>query len=365
VLLKGFISLVLCWMTFCAIAQDKVVPLKPYTAPKSYVCFQPIDSIICDGKFGEQSWKNATWSDNFVDIEGSNKPQPYAKCKFKMLWDKKYLYVAAAMEEEHIWATLKNRDDIIFRDNDFEVFIDPDGDTHNYLEIEVNAFNTIFDLMLVRPYRNGGPMVINWDIKGLQSAVGIDGTINNPNDTDNVWTVEMAIPIASLCFHNKRSFPNAGDYWRINFSRVQWETDVVKGKYVKKKGTPEHNWVWSPQGLINMHYPEMWGFLSLSGQKIGEGTDQFTVPEHEKVKWVLRQLYYRQAKFFVKQQKYATNLTQLQLKELKLENSTYICRIKATESMYEITIPGPKGRLLWHINNEGRTWKTKNKPADE
>ena len=37
------------------------------------------------------------------------------------------------------------------------------------------------------------------------------------------------------------------------------------GRYVKLTDPetgdplPEHNWVWSPQGLIAMHYPEMWG----------------------------------------------------------------------------------------------------------
>jgi hypothetical protein len=28
---------------------------------------------------------------------------------------------------------------------------------------------------------------------------------------------------------------------------------------VKVPNTNEDNWVWSPQGLINMHVPEMWG----------------------------------------------------------------------------------------------------------
>lgn len=32
------------------------------------------------------------------------------------------------------------------QDNDFEVFLDPDGDNHNYYEIEINAHNTVWDL---------------------------------------------------------------------------------------------------------------------------------------------------------------------------------------------------------------------------
>jgi hypothetical protein len=29
-----------------------------------------------------------------------------------------------------------------------------------------------------------------------------------------------------------------------------------------KPGNPkEDNWVWSPQGVVNMHVPERWGYL--------------------------------------------------------------------------------------------------------
>jgi len=52
------------------------------------------------------------------------------------------------------------------------VFIDPDGDTHAYYELEVNAFGTPWDLLLIKPYRDGGPAVISWDISGLK--VGTD-----------------------------------------------------------------------------------------------------------------------------------------------------------------------------------------------
>jgi hypothetical protein len=42
------------------------------------------------------------------------------------------------LESPHVWATLTNHDTVIFQDPDFEVFIDPDGDTHNYYEFEIN-----------------------------------------------------------------------------------------------------------------------------------------------------------------------------------------------------------------------------------
>ena len=50
-----------------------------------------------------------------------------------MLWDDTYFYVAAHLEEPHVWGTLTKHDTVIFQDNDFEIFIDPDGDNQRVL----------------------------------------------------------------------------------------------------------------------------------------------------------------------------------------------------------------------------------------
>jgi hypothetical protein len=34
---------------------------------------------------------------------------------------------------------------------------------------------------------------------------------------------------------------------------------------VKAPHLAEDNWVWSPQGLINMHVPERWGWVEFAG----------------------------------------------------------------------------------------------------
>ena len=147
-----------------------------------------------------------------------------------MLWDDEFLYFGADLEEPHLWGTLEERDAVIFQDNDFEVFIDPDGDTHAYFEIEINALNTVWDLLLIQPYRDGGPAVHAWDIAGLRTAVDLRGTINRPDDRDEGWSIEMAIPWKMLAeAAPRRARPRAGDQWRINFSRVQWQLDVSRG----------------------------------------------------------------------------------------------------------------------------------------
>ena len=237
------------------------------TLPAGYVCYRTADDMKIDGKLKENSWAKAVPTSLFVDISGEGFPRPVYDTRVKMLWDDNYLYVAAILQEENIVARLMQRDTIIYYDNDFEVFLDPDGDGHHYFEIENNARGVIFDLMLDRPYRSGGNFMVQWDCPGLKLAVHRDGTLNKPGDTDKQWTVEMAIPreAVTLNFNNPLK---VGNYWRINFSRVQW----------LKPGQREENWVWQPTGKVDMHMPERWGFLYFSALTVGKGEEEFTYP---------------------------------------------------------------------------------------
>jgi hypothetical protein len=251
-------------------------------APHTYVCLQAAD-LRLDGKLDDASWQAATWSENFVDIEGPRGLVPSLRTRVKMLWDESYFYFGAELEEPQIWACLTERDAVIFHDNDFEIFLDPDGDTHNYYELEVNAMGTEWDLKLDKPYRDGVDDSVahnEWDIDGLITAICIDGTLNDASDVDKGWSLEIAIPWT--CIEEGR--PQVGEQWRVNFSRVQWDVD---SEQVKIPDSTEHNWVWSPQGLIAMHYPEMWGFVQFE-----ESASPFIWNHEQDLLWALRQKYY-------------------------------------------------------------------------
>ncbi|MDY7107436.1 MAG: carbohydrate-binding family 9-like protein [Planctomycetota bacterium] len=230
--------------------------------PRTYTCLRAAGEVVVDGRLDDDPWRRAPWTETFVDIEGAARPRPRFPTRAKLLWDDEFLYIGAAMEDPHVWGTLTEHDEVVYHDNDFEIFIDPDGDRAEYYEIEINALGTIFDLLLVRTYIDGGPALHDWTATGLQSAVHVDGTLNDPSDADRGWSVEFAIPWSTLAEYARRPAPpRDGDVWRINFSRVQWQHDIVDGTYRKRPDTPEDNWVWSPQGTINMHLPEHWGFV--------------------------------------------------------------------------------------------------------
>ncbi len=286
--------------------EEMPTPQIPFS-PQLYVCYRALEPIAVDGRLTESSWQKAEETNPFVDIQGDLKPSPRFATRAKMLWDSTYFYIGAELEEPDVWGTLTERDAVIYHDNDFEVFIDPDGDTHEYYELELNALNTVWDLFLVKPYRDGGPAVNAWDIQGLKTAVAVRGTLNTPGDRDSGWSVEIAIPwkVLAECAH-RPSPPNDGDQWRINFSRVEWQTDVNDGKYVKRPG-PEDNWVWSPQGLIAMHYPEMWGIVQFSTLAAGAGTADYEYDHLDGARWALRIIYYAEHGFYRRHNTFSTD----------------------------------------------------------
>jgi len=242
---------------------------------RHYTCYRTAGHISADGVLNEPDWARAEWSDDFLDITGDPGLKPSFQTRIKLLWDDEYLYVAAELQEPHIWATIQKKDEVIFQDNDFEIFLDPDGNGLNYYEIEVNALGTIWDLLLTKAYKDHGKAVNSWDLKGLKTGIHIQGFLNDPSKPDTSWTVEMALPIVELMQGKKPgSRPAEGVQWRVNFSRVEWKTEVSGSSYSKitdsgtGKPLPEQNWVWSPMGEVAMHIPERWGRLEFSSENI-------------------------------------------------------------------------------------------------
>jgi len=335
------------FLPFALLFSTLLIGQHQISLPLVYNCRFTETEIQVDGKM-DLTWNTTEWSSSFTDIEGDTQPAPYLETKFKMLWSEKYLYVFVWMEEPHVWATLVNHDDIVYRDNDFEVFIDPDGDTHNYMEIEVNAHNTILDLFLPKPYREGGPLQMQWTAEGLSSAIGIQGSLNDPNHKDTSWCVEMAIPFSSL-----NSMPSMGDHWRMNFSRVQYESVINDNRYSKQKDStnrflPEHNWVWSPQGIINMHYPEKWGyvFFTDSGAK-----QESKYPEDAPVRLALYELYYQQKVHFKNNGSYTSNIPET-ITVLGEHVKLIVDEIEKSSFLFKVAW----NRHYVHLRQDGKIW---------
>jgi len=310
-----------------------------------------------DGKLDKPFWAQAEPVSDFHDIEGDSKPRPLKKTEFRMLWDDDYLYIGAQLWDDQIWATVTGRDEVIFVDNDFEVFLSPKHSTHRYYEIELNALGTIWDLLMDKPQRDQANRIIGWDVRGLRSAAHVEGALNDPSADNRFWSAELLIPWLPLreCEPDEvlpgRLAPETGECWRLNFSRVEYQADVVGGHYVKRKDNngkplPEYNWVWAPTGVIDIHMPEMWGYLVF-----GDADTAFIPPENEDIRWALRKLYYRQRNYGAAHGHYTEDFALLR----GADEWPVIPRIDVTPSMFEISMPAPQGRI--YIRQDGYLWE--------
>ncbi|KJD35097.1 carbohydrate-binding family 9-like protein [Tamlana sedimentorum] len=329
---------------------------KENKAPKSYIAYKTSAPIQIDGEANDAAWSKVDWSDTFIDIEGVK--QPKYKTKVKMLWDDKYYYILAQLEEPHVWATLTKRDTIIFHNNDFEVFIDPDGDTHNYYELEINALNTAWDLFVSQPYRKNNVVLNDWNITGLKSAVKVNGTLNNPKDTDEGWVLELAIPWKAYkkgYFH--KNVPT-DSFWRVNFSRVNWDYQIKDGKYERKRDDKgkllhEYNWVWSPMGVVNMHEPEKWGYVYFSSKEAG-AKDAFNITSDEKIKWELYSMYRKQIAHFKKNNEYFKSIDSLTQKGIKIDDKAVVPKLENHSTGFNLSIVSPFSGKTLIVNQNGK-----------
>jgi hypothetical protein len=269
----------------------------------------PSPEIIIDGDLTKDCWKNVPWSEDFGDIQGDlndkNNTAPIThipRTRFKAMYDDEYLYIGGELvpaPNRTTEAHCTERNQVIYKtDSDFEVFIDAYGTNHNYKELEINARNIVWNLMLDKPYRDGGhehsarvaPNDVNspdyYEVYHQQTATRIlHGSINDYQHHQGAyWTVEMALAYSDLLVvtnnnHNhhpnprlspSQSTPPPGSsssspssiFWRVNFSRVEDRGNI--------------NWTWQSQnivwdpssrkyrGVIDMHIPESWGYFHFS-----------------------------------------------------------------------------------------------------
>jgi Carbohydrate family 9 binding domain-like len=248
----------------------------------------PKPAFHIDGNIEKDVWQNVPWSDSFGDIQGKDEHEPkniIPPTRFKAMYDDSYLYVAAILHpatglttEAHF--TERNAP-IYQRDSDFEIFIDVDNTNHMYKELEINAINTVWNLLLDKPYVDGGVEhsgriakigeSLYYEVSHQHTASRvISGTLNNENNhTGALWSVEMALSYKDILSNTTvpdRNFTPTNSFWRVNFSRVEKQGKI--------------NWTWQPQtrwnpetrqfnGFVQMHLPDAWGYFFFSDEYVG------------------------------------------------------------------------------------------------
>ena len=219
---------------------------EPQHLKREMTVFKAKGEIKIDGKLDEPAWQRAAETGPFVNVTGEKKSKPLTNVK--LLWNDTHLFIAFECRDDDIWTEFKKRDDPLYRQETIEIMIDADGSESSYYELQVNPLNAVYDAYFPERRRN---MDLKWDSK-LKSAVSVDGTVNKREDKDKGWTVEMALPIASIKDAAVKP-PKAGDFWKVNFYRMEKP---------KKGGTVAS--MWSPTLVGDFHTLNRFGAIKFS-----------------------------------------------------------------------------------------------------
>ena len=103
-------------VVFLLVMAGLLLPSKqtPSDHPRGYVAYRASSPLTIDGRLDDGPWRDAPWTETFVDIEGTPKPRPRFDTRVKMLWNDAYFYIGADMNEPNLWATLTTHDSVIF-----------------------------------------------------------------------------------------------------------------------------------------------------------------------------------------------------------------------------------------------------------
>eukprot|EP00466_Bigelowiella_natans_P012104 jgi/Bigna1/34803/e_gw1.7.56.1 len=249
--------------------------------PRQYVAYKLEEGkpISIDGRMDEEAWSEVGYTETFVDI--STETTPRLDTRAKIRWDDEFLYIGGHVTEPEAFANISStcHCNVVFHDNDFEVFVDADGTTHFYKEFEINAANATWDLCLNKPYLDNGYEnstrvfgVHGFDDMrpwGMMTLHNISIATVNPRANAPYWSVEIALPLAKLAYNTTAVVPPRKDtFWRINFSRVEWAVKIHSVEDPKTGKKTERSPPCQPTSrVIDMHYPERWGFLQFSDAK--------------------------------------------------------------------------------------------------
>ena len=269
-----------------------IFPPWPVGQRAHYTAYRAAEPIAIDGHLDEPSWLATLRSPRFRDM--SHGGPTIHDTRAAVLWDDANLYVGFWIEEPFVEATLKNRDDPIYQDNDVEVFI---AGQDAYYEFEINAHGTVYEALFVwedayerdrydqesglgrhapgaQPFYGvglknhpRGPRMgfFQWDLPGMQSAVHIDGTLNDNSDRDRGWTVELAFPWSGMNLLTQRDGraapPNNGDTWGMDFSRFNQYREASPAQ-------DNSGWCWSPHGIMDSHIPEVFTQVTFSTETV-------------------------------------------------------------------------------------------------
>ncbi|MEZ5366551.1 MAG: carbohydrate-binding family 9-like protein [Bryobacterales bacterium] len=211
-----------------------------------YRAGRTLDPIKVDGRLDEFTWAALPRLGQFHNIRGGDVPLTQSA----IAWDERNLYAVFVCADRDPWGDMMQRDAHLWDQEVVEVFLDPDADGKNYPELEVSPHNIVVDLLIPAPGAISADEAAKWDIKGLQTAVAKSAA---------GWTVEMAIPWASLKEAGVKGPPKPGDRWRVGMYRIERPDGLAAYKKGSKMEKSQFL-AWAPTKK-SFHEPDKFGWV--------------------------------------------------------------------------------------------------------
>lgn len=212
---------------------------------RTYLCPRVTGPVVIDGKLDDPAWRSAVRIDRLFEVR--KRPEwfmsPATGCRFLLMHDDRYLYVAAEVDDDEIIvdSAIKSgeKEALQLAGDTFEIFVQPDPAKSTYFEFHINPDNLVWDGRYRSVSTEPLEEVVRWDSHAV-TAVSVRGTRNSPEpyDLDVGWTVECAIPLASFTDENGAAFDfSAGRQWRFllsvcNYSRRLPPTPYGLGRHL-------------------------------------------------------------------------------------------------------------------------------------
>ena len=229
-------------------AADSTPEPKAPAPPKRVVIPKLHGPVTIDGELNETVWSKAAILGPFDKNDGTGRERE--QTQVRLWYDDHALYLGWTCQDIDIQTTLTNRDSKFWEEEVVEFFVTA-KDLGRYFELQWNPLGGVFDAIVTNELDEHGiskSFQGDWSYtaKGMKSAVKLKGTVNNSNDRDDYWQVEVMIPFDDL----GQPTPKPKEIWRANFYR-----------YNRTKGLPPELLSWTPTLRPSFHEPSRFGYL--------------------------------------------------------------------------------------------------------
>ncbi|WP_432798583.1 carbohydrate-binding family 9-like protein [Poriferisphaera sp. WC338] len=223
-------------------------PEKVDVLSEGFAATQTNAMIYIDGKLNEPAWNTA----QTVPIRFIFEPKEFSGevsyTSARMLWDDSFLYVAFKCLDTDVKSFSSKHDDTHWNSDVVEFFVQPHEDEVFYTEVVVSPNGATYDGAYNKRWEKGGAA---WSSNAFVGSV-VTGTIDDDNDTDVGYTVELAIPLDKV---SDRPVVAGETQWRFGAFRYdydkKWEEPLLLMSF--------------PESKAGFHYYE--GYLPLRFEK--------------------------------------------------------------------------------------------------